>query len=146
MSVQIEPMTAADVPRCTELERLLFTGDDPWSPEAFLQALAAGQHYLVARENGALIGYAGLARCGSEAEVHTIAVDPAYQGRGIGRALLRALLEHAAGTTVFLEVRTDNEPAIMLYRSEGFTVIGIRRGYYRPSGADAFTMCKEAWE
>jgi [ribosomal protein S18]-alanine N-acetyltransferase len=145
MNVLIEPMVAADAQCCAELERQLFAGDDPWHPETFLQALAEGHHYLAAREDGSLIGYAGLARMGSEAEVHTLAVDPAHQGRGIGRALLQALLKHAEGATVFLEVRTDNEPAIALYRSEGFAVIGTRRGYYRPSGADAFTMRREAW-
>jgi ribosomal-protein-alanine N-acetyltransferase len=137
-------MVAADVQRCAELERALFDCDDPWSPEAFLEALAAGHHYLSAREGGSLIGYTGLVRVGSEAEVHTLAVDPAHQRRGIGRALLRAILDHAEGATVFLEVRTDNDSAIRLYRSEGFDVIGIRRGYYRPSGADAFTMRRQA--
>ncbi|MGH3931685.1 MAG: ribosomal protein S18-alanine N-acetyltransferase [Pseudonocardiaceae bacterium] len=142
-SVLIGPMGRADVPRCTELERALFGGDDPWSSDAFLRALADGHHYVVARAGDSLIGYAGLARIDAEAEIHTLAVDPAHQGRGIGRALLRALLEHAVGATVFLEVRTDNEAAIALYRSAGFTVIATRRGYYRPSGADAFTMRKE---
>jgi ribosomal-protein-alanine N-acetyltransferase len=137
-------MVAADAQRCAELERALFDCDDPWSPEAFLEALAAGHHYLSAREGGSLIGYTGLVRVGSEAEVHTLAVDPAHQRRGIGRALLRAILDHAEGATVFLEVRTDNDSAIRLYRSEGFDVIGIRRGYYRPSGADAFTMRRQA--
>jgi ribosomal-protein-alanine N-acetyltransferase len=146
MSVLIESMVAADAQRCAELEHLLFNGDDPWSPEAFLEAMTAGHHYLSAREDGSLIGYAGLVRAGREAEIHTLAVDPAYQRRGIGRALLQALLAHAAGTTVFLEVRTDNEPAIRLYRSEGFDVIGTRRGYYRPSGADAFTMRRQAYQ
>ena len=144
MSVMIGPLASADAPRCTELERLLFAGDDPWYSEVFLQAMAAGHHYVAARENGTLIGYAGLARMGDEAEVHTLAVDPAHQGRGVGRALLRALLAHAAGATVFLEVRTDNHSAIELYRSEGFAVVGTRRSYYRPSGADAFTMRREA--
>ena len=146
MSVLIESMVAADAQRCAELEYVLFDSDDPWSPEAFLEALTAGHHYLSAREDGSLIGYAGLVRTGREAEIHTLAVDPAYQRRGIGRALLQALLAHAAGTTVFLEVRTDNEPAIRLYRSEGFDVIGTRRGYYRPSGADAFTMRRQAYQ
>jgi [ribosomal protein S18]-alanine N-acetyltransferase len=44
---------------------------------------------------------------------------------------------------VFLEVRTDNEPARALYESEGFTVVGLRPRYYRPSGADAHTMRRE---
>lgn len=143
MSVLIEPLVPADVARCAELERLLFAGDDPWHSDAFRQALLAGHHYLAARKSGSLVGYAGLARSGSQAEVHTLAVDPTHQGKGIGRALLRALLEQAAGATVFLEVRTDNAPALALYRSEGFEVIGTRPGYYRPSGADAFTMRRE---
>jgi [ribosomal protein S18]-alanine N-acetyltransferase len=146
MSVLIGPMSAADVPRCAELERVLFDGDDPWCPAAFLEALAAGHHYLAAREGDSVIGYVGLARAGDEAEIHTLAVDPIYQRRGIGRALLQAALEHAVGATVFLEVRTDNESAIELYRSEGFDVIGIRRGYYRTSGADAFTMRRQAYQ
>ncbi|MGH3766117.1 MAG: ribosomal protein S18-alanine N-acetyltransferase [Pseudonocardiaceae bacterium] len=140
MSILIKPMVAADAPRCAELECLVFSGDDPWRCEAFVEALSLGHHYLAAREGDSLIGYAGLARAGVEAEIHTLAVDPAHHRRGIGRALLRAVLSHAVGATVFLEVRTDNESAIQLYRSEGFDVIGIRRGYYRPSGADAFTM------
>jgi ribosomal-protein-alanine N-acetyltransferase len=144
MSVVIKPMVAADAPRCAELERLLFAGDDPWSPQAFLDALAAGHYYLSARDDDLLIGYAGLARVGPQAEVHTLAVDPTHHRRGIGRALLRAVLDRARGATVFLEVRTDNESAINLYRSEGFEVIGTRRRYYRPSGADAFTMRRQA--
>lgn len=144
MSALIGPMRSVDVQRCAELEQLLFADDDPWHPEAFRQALAAGHYYLAACEGGSLIGYAGLARIGGDAEVHTLAVDPMHQGKGLGRVLLRALLDHAAGATVFLEVRTDNHSAIALYRSEDFMVIGTRRGYYRPSGADAFTMRRDA--
>ena len=45
---------------------------------------------------------------------------------------------------MFLEVRTDNEAARALYEAEGFTVVGLRKRYYRPSGADAYTMRREA--
>jgi len=41
---------------------------------------------------------------------------------------------------IFLEVRTDNATAIALYESEGFAKIGVRKRYYRASGADAYTM------
>jgi [ribosomal protein S18]-alanine N-acetyltransferase len=47
------------------------------------------------------------------------------------------------GATVFLEVRTDNEPARALYEAEGFAVVGLRKRYYAPSGADAYTMRRE---
>ncbi len=144
MSTEITPLRVEDAPRCAELERLLFAGEDPWDARVFVDVVEDGYPYLAARVEGALVGYAGLGPAGAEAEVHTIAVDPAHQGRGIGRALLRALLVLAGSATVFLEVRTDNEPAMALYRSEGFAVVGIRRGYYRPSGADAFVMQREA--
>lgn len=151
-TVAIGPLRPTDAARCAELERQLFPGDDPWSERAFRDALRAGHHYVAARPDadGPLVGYAGLAFVAgppdTEAEVHTIGVDPAHRGRGIGRALLRALLaaadaEHA---TVFLEVRTDNATAQGLYVSEGFAIVGLRERYYGPSGADAHTMRRDA--
>jgi ribosomal-protein-alanine N-acetyltransferase len=149
--VVLDALRERDAPRCAELERILFPGDDPWSAEMFRSELRAGHAYLAARSSagGLLVGYAGLAVVAgppqAEAEIHTIGVDPAVQGRGIGRALLRGLLDvaDAVPATVFLEVRTDNEAARALYESEGFTVVGLRRRYYRPSGADAHTMRRE---
>ena len=146
----IDALRPSDALRCAELERLLFPGDDPWTANAFREELRAGHHYLAARsDDRELVGYAGLAFVAlpprAEAEIHTIGVDPAHQGRGIGRALLRGLLEvaDAAHAAVFLEVRTDNDAARALYESEGFTVVGLRRRYYTPSGADAHTMRRE---
>jgi ribosomal-protein-alanine N-acetyltransferase len=149
---RITAMTDADVARCAELEQLLFPGDDPWSAEMFRAELAAGHnHYVTARDaDDQLLGYAGLARLGRrsdpENEVHTIAVDPAHQRAGTGRALLQDLLAtaDAHGGPVFLEVRTDNVAARALYVAHGFSVVGTRRGYYSPSGADAYTMARPA--
>ncbi len=153
MVVTIEPLTAADAEACAALEKLLFAGDDPWPARAFRDAVAAGHDYLAAREDGRLLGYAGMSVLSGypqdgvlpEAEIHTLGVHPDAQRRGIGRALLRRLLEIAdgAGAAIFLEVRTDNAVAQRLYLSVGFQVIGTRRRYYRPSGADAFTMRRE---
>ena len=149
--VVIGAMCPDDAIRCAALEEVLFPGEEPWSAAAFLEELRAGHNtYLAARTGGELVGYGGIAVVGgspgAEAEIHTIGVDPAHQGRGIGRALLRGLLAAADAlhATVFLEVRTDNEPARVLYESEGFAVVGLRRRYYRPSGADAHTMRREA--
>ncbi|MDN5751490.1 MAG: ribosomal protein S18-alanine N-acetyltransferase [Pseudonocardia sp.] len=150
----IDSLREGDASRCAELERLLFPGDDPWSERAFRDELRMGHAYRAARDGPTpdttvLLGYAGLAFVAgpphAEAEVHTIGVDPAQQGRGVGRALLRELLDvaDAAAATVFLEVRTDNAAAHALYASEGFTVVGLRRRYYQPSGADAHTMRRE---
>ncbi|MGD9619877.1 MAG: ribosomal protein S18-alanine N-acetyltransferase [Mycolicibacterium sp.] len=142
------PLKRGDAARCAELEAQLFPGDDPWPERAFLAELAAKHnHYEAARVGGKLVGYAGIARLGRirpyEYEIHTIGVDPDYQGQGIGRSLLSRLFEFAAGGPIFLEVRTDNEAAIALYESEGFTRVGVRKRYYRASGADAYTMKRE---
>ena len=138
-----------DAARCAELEAQLFDGDDPWPAQAFCRELdAAHNKYVAARVGDRLVGYAGVARLGRRApfeyEIHTIGVDPAYQGLGIGRRLLDSLLEFADGGVVYLEVRTDNEPAIALYESTGFVTMGLRKRYYRVSGADAYTMRREA--
>jgi ribosomal-protein-alanine N-acetyltransferase len=144
--VVIEELRESDAPRCAALERVLFPGDDPWSAAAFRDELRVGHAYLAARVGDTLVGYGGIAVLTgppqAEAEIHTIGVDPDLQGRGIGRALLRGLLgvADAVHAAVFLEVRTDNDAARALYESEGFTVVGLRRRYYQPSGADAHTM------
>lgn len=149
MSIEYGPLKPSDAARCAELEAQLFDGDDPWPERAFLAELKAKHiRYVAARDEDKLVGYAGIARLGRkkpyEYEIHTIGVDPAYQGQGIGRRMLTELLGHASGGAVFLEVRTDNKPAIALYESFGFVNVGLRRRYYRASGADAYTMKRPA--
>jgi ribosomal-protein-alanine N-acetyltransferase len=148
MTVVLGPLSRTDAARCAELESQLFDGDDPWPARAFLAELEAKHnHYVAARADDKLVGYGGIARLGRkkpyEYEIHTIGVDAAYQGKGIGRQLLIALLEYANGGTIFLEVRTDNDAAISLYESLGFVRVGMRRRYYRASGADAYTMRRD---
>lgn len=145
------PLRRKDIRRCVEIEKILFPGDDPWNAWAFNSELDAGNHYLGAyAEDGELLGYAGLAIAGPrgdyESSVHTIGVAPEHQGRGVGTALLRALLIRAdeLRAPVFLEVRTDNDVAITLYEKYGFERLGLRKRYYQPSGADAYTMGRPA--
>jgi ribosomal-protein-alanine N-acetyltransferase len=146
----ISPLTPRDAARCAEIEAVLFAGDSPWPAQAFRSEMSAPHnHYFAVRSDDELIGYAGISVLGPagdhECEIHTIAVDPAHQGHGHGRELLAALLEIADShrAPVFLEVRTDNETAIDLYRRNGFDSVGVRKGYYQPSGADAYTMRRE---
>jgi ribosomal-protein-alanine N-acetyltransferase len=169
MTVTLRLMTSADLPAVTDLERALFP-EDAWSWEMFASELTsgpAGRHYLVAEEDRQIVGYAGLlappradgaggrrgrrggggrsAWTGGQADVLTMAVAEAHWGRGIGTALLTALLTEAAERgcdEVFLEVRADNQRAQRLYRKHGFGAVGLRRGYYQPSGADAIVMLR----
>jgi [ribosomal protein S18]-alanine N-acetyltransferase len=149
VTVEYDKLTSGDADGCAELEAQLFPGDDPWPATAFLRELESEHnHYVAARVDGALVGYAGITRLGRkppyEYEIHTIGVDKTHQGEGIGRGLLDRLLGIASGGVVFLEVRTDNVAAIGLYESVGFAAVGVRKRYYRVSGADAYTMRREA--
>lgn len=158
--VALRPMAAADLEDVIALERELFP-DDPWTPEMFADEVAQPPEtrlYLIAETAGSdgtgagaspvMAGYAGLMFVpgGTQADVLTIAVRSAHWGKGIGSALLAALLDaarHRGCTEMFLEVRADNQRAHGLYQRRGFTELGIRRGYYQPSGVDAIVMRKE---
>ena len=95
-----------------------------------------------------IAGYAGMLFVpgGLQADVLTIAVSESRWGLGIGSALLDALIQAARErdcAEVFLEVRADNPRAHGLYHRRGFAEIGVRRGYYQPSGVDAIVMRKD---
>ena len=144
-------LTINDIERIEQLEQILFPSEDPWSAATLQSAIESPSTcYIGCEQDSLIIAYGGIAQLGPvtdpEFEIHTIGVDPDYQGKGIGRQLLQSLLgiaDHHRGP-VFLEVRCDNDTAINLYESVGFTVLETRRNYYHPSGADAFTMYRPA--
>ncbi|MEP7053887.1 MAG: ribosomal protein S18-alanine N-acetyltransferase [Actinomycetota bacterium] len=126
------------------LERELFE-EDSWSGELFWSELADpdGRYYLVAEIDGQIVGYAGLSVVADESYVQTLAVAAGHQGRGLGTQLLVELLTRAragGATLAGLEVRADNARAQRLYARFGFEAVGVRRGYYQPSNADAVVM------
>ena len=78
-----------------------------------------------------------------ESHVNNIAVDPAWQGRGLGAAVLSDLVRTglARGARhLTLEVRVGNEPAIALYGRFGLAPVGVRPNYYPETGEDALVM------
>ena len=149
MSVDLQPMRWWHIEPVMQLERTLFV-DDAWTDTMFWSELAepASRHYVVALDDEQLVGYAGLcAYDAGESYVQTIAVSPERQGGGVGTVLLTDLLDEAARrgcSRVDLEVRDGNDEAIRLYEKHGFRRIGVRRGYYQPSGADALVMRRDA--
>jgi [ribosomal protein S18]-alanine N-acetyltransferase len=153
MSVVLRRMTGADVPAVAVLEDALF-GVEAWSPDILARELAVAAestYYLVADDDGVVAGYAGLLVAGGgQADVLTLAVAGDRWGEGIGTTLLGALLaeaERRGCREVFLEVRVDNDRAQRLYQQNGFEPVGVRRGYYQPSGSDALVMRRvmQAW-
>ncbi|HLA07964.1 MAG TPA: GNAT family N-acetyltransferase, partial [Anaerolineales bacterium] len=73
--------------------------------------------------------------------IATIGVDPRYQRRGIGRALLRACEERIAGKRLKLTVRMSNHAAVSLYEKEGYHTADVWKAYYN-DGEDGLVMEK----
>jgi ribosomal-protein-alanine N-acetyltransferase len=117
----------------------------PWTTSLFLSELAlhSTRAYYVARVGRELVGYAGLMMTGEDGHVTTIAVAPTWQRRGIATRLLLTLARAAisrGATGLTLEVRFTNHAAQDLYRSFGFTPVGIRKNYYPEVNEDAIVM------
>lgn len=106
---------------------------EPPTWEAF-DAVRLREHRLVAEDGGRVVGWAAVSRVSSR-EVyrgvveHSIYVDPAIQGRGVGKLLLTALVDstEAAGMwTIQSSIFPENTPSLALHRKLGFRVVGTR--------------------
>ena len=105
--------------------------------------------YVACDAKRKIAGFAMLRHLGEEAELITIAVDPKWRRRGVGVALLRALIDDllmSPAKKLFLEVAADNVAALKLYGKFGFQKVSERKGYYpRPDGtpATAIVMARD---
>ncbi|WP_395173475.1 ribosomal protein S18-alanine N-acetyltransferase [Roseibium alexandrii] len=120
-----------------------------WDVEELARMQAqSGTSILVARRASPYgtqgpLGFLILRTAADEAEVITIAVHPRQRGRGIGKKLMEDGLFRLYGErckSLFLEVDSSNEAAILLYRSLGFREVGRRKGYYSDSGGDGTAL------
>ena len=132
MTAHLRVATLDDLTILVDLEALTFP-EDPWSPFMLAdeRSSPASRYWIAMDEAGVPIGYGGVKVGGDQADVMTIGVAPRARGRGVGRAILDALLEwarQAGAVEIFLDVRPSNEGAIALYNSRGFVEIGRVRG------------------
>ncbi len=149
---QIRPMALEDLEEVLRLERRSFAA--PWDRELYLQELRHNRHsrYRVAVPGPTdppvqprLLAQGGYMLLGQEVHIMTLAVQPEWRRRGLGRWLLLSMLEEAraqaapALTLAVLEVRPSNRAARELYRSLGFQEVGYRRRYY-PDREDALVL------
>lgn len=124
-------MRPDDLEAVAQLEKSLYAF--PWSLGNFRDSVNAGYDCWVACHGEQVIGYAILMVALDEAHLLNIAVDGAWQNRGIGRAFLEFMLgtaRQAKCQIVYLEVRPSNHAARHLYRKAGFQQIAIRPSYY----------------
>ena len=138
-------MTIDDVDAVYEIEKQCFA--IPWSRESFLQEVTSNAcaRYMVVREDGTPIAYAGMWLVLFEAHITNIAVRPDRRGLGYGEKVTRAMIQLAADSGMnwmTLEVRRSNVVAQNLYHKLGFIDVGFRKRYYENT-EDALIMALE---
>ena len=140
----IRQMEPEDVSQVAEIDKKTFS--TPWSETAFRDTLKREDTlYLVAEEQGEILGYCGLWQSFDEGEIPNVAVREEDRRRGVGQALLTELLLQGEkrGITAFtLEVRVGNKGAVSLYEKLGFRSAGIRPHFYVKPVEDAVIMWK----
>ena len=141
-------MNEKHVAQVAELEKLCF-GTEAWSEKSVASELENKLAlWLVAEEDGKVLGYVGSQTVMDETDMMNIAVHPDCRNRGIAIGLVGGLIEalkSRGSHSLMLEVRVSNEPARKLYEKLGFVQVGLRKNYYRNPKEDACILRKE-WE
>lgn len=140
--MQIRPMEIEDLEQVMIIENETFSV--PWTETGFFTFLIRNDTlFLVAQENEAIVGYAGIVMVPEDGDITNVAVKASMRGQGIGQKLVKELLiraEEQGVRNVFLEVRESNKPAISLYEKQGFVSVSVRKDYYEEPKENAIVM------
>ena len=134
MIALIRPASFDDISSIVEIENK--TNQMPWSKAQFLSSMEVGHYSVVMHKDSDILGFAIYSPIIPESHLLNIAIDPAYQGKGLGDKLLQQIIlqNRTIGVkTIALEVRVSNLPAINLYEKRGFHKDAIRPDYYSGS-------------
>lgn len=144
MNITISEMQKIHIQEVADIEKEAFS--IPWSKKAFEESMQY-EHalFLVAKdeEKNKIIGYVGLYKVFNQGDITNIAVLKEYQGRGIGKMLMNAIIKKAKEREIddiMLEVRESNQKAITLYEKTGFASAGIRKNFYEKPVENAIVM------
>lgn len=138
----IRRMKEEDAPQVALIEADNFSV--PWSEKSFREAAVKTETiYVVAEEDGEILGYAGAWCVFGEADITNVCVRKVSRKQGIGTRMLQFLIEEGVNVkikTFFLEVRESNSAAISLYEKFGFLKIGIRKNFYEKPVENGIVM------
>ena len=145
MEYQLVPMDRSHLSGVADLEKLCFT--TPWT-EAMLEEELYNDtaSFIVAqRDDGEVLGYAGLHVILDEGYIDNVAVRPEYRRQGVADRLLDVFCRFGQARLAFLtlEVRPSNTAAVALYEKHGFREAGRRKNYYENPTEDALLLTKE---
>jgi tRNA threonylcarbamoyl adenosine modification protein YeaZ/ribosomal-protein-alanine acetyltransferase len=145
VGVKFRPMNQLDLVPAFSIEKNAY-GKEAWTMAQLKEEFAGKDRmYVVGEFGGELIAYAGVVNLAGTADVLTLTVADEHRRKGIGRELLRRLIDWSRTQkceAIMLEVRVGNIDAIPLYESFGFIEISRRKDYYGP-GKTAIVMRKE---
>ncbi|MDV4151470.1 ribosomal protein S18-alanine N-acetyltransferase [Clostridium sp. AL.422] len=150
MRITYNLMTSSDVNEVYDISKSSFS--TPWSIESINNEINNPlAKYIVAKDEdeNLVVGFVGIWIVVGEGSITNIAVHPDYRGMGIGSKLLSSLINLCSDlncTLINLEVRESNYSAQNLYKKFGFTVDGIRKGYYEDNKENAILMSKIIFE
>lgn len=136
-------MTSSDLAEVVKIEQKTIS---PWGEKQFVDELVHPASWLyVARlaKGQTVIGYICGRKIEDEAEIFRLAVSQDCRRQGVGKELLAyalGILRGEGAKRFFLELRDSNGPALALYKSSGFQVVGLRKGYYHGPSEDAILM------
>ena len=134
-----------DVNTLVKIERESY-GKHHWSEQTFINELnnsCSNYFVFLHKRFNKIIGYVGYWKLKNEGHITTLAVAEDFRGLGIADILLYFLINHAiknSVTSLTLEVRVSNVPAIALYKKHGFNEFGIRKKYYQDNNEDALIL------
>lgn len=144
MEIRFRKMARGDVDGIYEIEKENFSS--PWEKQAFVEECENNiACYIVGEAGREIVAYGGMWLVLDEANITNIAVKKNFQSQGVGRRLIKALIEMAKKRkvkTMYLEVRQSNEKAICLYKKLGFIAYGMRANYYSDNQEDAILMMR----
>lgn len=142
--MRIRKMDCHDLDQVVQIEARTFSM--PWSRDGFFQAINMPENlYLVAEEDGEILGYCGMYASFNQGEIPNVAVDEKYRNQGIAGKMLRELIRLAKKRNVeelVLEVRESNAPARHLYQKLGFEEAGVRKNFYQKPQENAVIMIR----
>jgi [ribosomal protein S18]-alanine N-acetyltransferase len=148
IKVRFDPLDSAHLDAMMEIEVEAYP--EPWTRGMFRGELGNRlSRFYVAFQGEDLVGYAGFWLVLNEAHITSVTVAQRHRHKGIGRQLLRYLLDRAVAEgaqLTTLEVRPTNRTARKLYESAGFRAVGVRKGYYTKTNEDALIMAKDLHE
>lgn len=138
----IRSISKGDTKQLAELDKVCFAV--PWSEQAFIDETENElANYIIAEDNGAVIGYVGYWKVVDEGHITNIAVSPDYRRKGIASEMLSRIIKAAYDDNLYLltlEVRKSNIAAQKLYEKFGFEPLGERKNYYHLPTEDAVIM------